>query len=161
MVDTDVSRGVFATFWLLFSVYHARSWIEWNPSLCGHSWFRYRCCDPFPYHVIQQSAYGIGLLILSLAALPRILPTFMGKLDNAPIGAIFVYVLGTLMNFFLLFVYWHWYWHVESCISFLSHRVYCIRYSRLQFRVEGQNKSSIGIAWQEIVSLGNKTWATK
>ncbi|KAI6179767.1 hypothetical protein M3Y98_00646000 [Aphelenchoides besseyi] len=73
---------------------------------------------PKPYYMwpllIQQSAYGIGLLILSLAALPRILPTFMGKLDNAPISAILTYFFGTMINFFLLVVYWHFYWHVES-----------------------------------------------
>ncbi|CAD5207884.1 unnamed protein product [Bursaphelenchus xylophilus] len=64
--------------------------------------------------LIQQSIYGIGLLILSLAALPRILPTFMGDLNNAPMTAIFAYVIGMCMNFFLLYVYWHWYWHVEA-----------------------------------------------
>ena len=63
---------------------------------------------------VQQSAYGIGLLILSLAALPRVLPTFMGNLSNAPIHAIFVYVIGACMNFLLLYIYWHWYWYVET-----------------------------------------------
>uniref|UniRef100_A0A915CTI6 Uncharacterized protein n=1 Tax=Ditylenchus dipsaci TaxID=166011 RepID=A0A915CTI6_9BILA len=73
---------------------------------------------PKPYYLwpllIQQSAYGIGLLILSLAALPRVLPIFMGDLTNAPIHAIFFYTTGTLMNFFLLYIYWHWYWYVEA-----------------------------------------------
>ncbi|KAE9551797.1 hypothetical protein FO519_005001 [Halicephalobus sp. NKZ332] len=73
---------------------------------------------PKPYFLwpllIQQSAYGIGLLILSLAALPRILPTFMGDLTNAPIFAILFYLFGALMNYWLLYVYYHWYWHVES-----------------------------------------------
>uniref|UniRef100_A0AC34QML8 Uncharacterized protein n=1 Tax=Panagrolaimus sp. JU765 TaxID=591449 RepID=A0AC34QML8_9BILA len=64
--------------------------------------------------LIQQSAYGIGLLILSLAALPRILPTFMGDLSNAPLFAILFYLFGALMNYWLLYVYYHWYWHVES-----------------------------------------------
>ncbi|KAL3125947.1 hypothetical protein niasHT_009476 [Heterodera trifolii] len=63
--------------------------------------------------LIQQSAYGIGLLILSLAALPRA-AHFLGDLSNAPLKAIAFYSLGTLMNFFLLYVYWHWYWHVET-----------------------------------------------
>ncbi|CAD5205387.1 unnamed protein product [Bursaphelenchus okinawaensis] len=74
---------------------------------------RPRPCFLWPL-LIQQSIYGIGLLILSLAALPRILPTFMGDLNNAPMTAIFTYVMGTCMNFFLLYVYWHWYWHVEE-----------------------------------------------
>uniref|UniRef100_A0A914EAF8 Uncharacterized protein n=1 Tax=Acrobeloides nanus TaxID=290746 RepID=A0A914EAF8_9BILA len=73
---------------------------------------------PKPFYLwpllIQQSAYGIGLLILSLAALPRILPTFMGDLENAPLVSILAYMLGIFMNFFLLVVLWHWYWHVES-----------------------------------------------
>uniref|UniRef100_A0A914HNS0 legumain n=1 Tax=Globodera rostochiensis TaxID=31243 RepID=A0A914HNS0_GLORO len=63
--------------------------------------------------LIQQSAYGVGMLILSLAALPRA-AHFLGDLSNAPVKAIVFYSLGTLMNFFLLYVYWHWYWHVET-----------------------------------------------
>ncbi|TKR93506.1 hypothetical protein L596_007949 [Steinernema carpocapsae] len=64
--------------------------------------------------LIQQSAYGIGLLILSLAALPRVLPTFMGDLNNAPLLSILTYLVGTILNFFLLYIYWHWYWYVEE-----------------------------------------------
>jgi hypothetical protein len=64
--------------------------------------------------LIMQSIYGIGLLILSLAALPRVLPTFMGDIGNAPIGAILVYVFGAAMNYMLLYWYWHWYWFIES-----------------------------------------------
>ncbi|KAK0425182.1 hypothetical protein QR680_009076 [Steinernema hermaphroditum] len=64
--------------------------------------------------LIQQSAYGIGLLILSLAALPRVLPTFMGDVNNAPLLSILAYLLGTMLNFFLLYIFWHWYWHVEE-----------------------------------------------
>uniref|UniRef100_A0A7E4UYY9 Uncharacterized protein n=1 Tax=Panagrellus redivivus TaxID=6233 RepID=A0A7E4UYY9_PANRE len=64
--------------------------------------------------LVQQSAYGIGLLILSLAALPRILPTFMGDLKNAPIYAILFYLVGASLNYVLLYVYYHWYWHVEA-----------------------------------------------
>lgn len=63
--------------------------------------------------LIQQSAYGVGMLILSLAALPKA-AHILGDLQNAPIKAIVFYALGTLLNFFLLYVYWHWYWHVES-----------------------------------------------
>uniref|UniRef100_A0A1I8A853 Git3 domain-containing protein n=1 Tax=Steinernema glaseri TaxID=37863 RepID=A0A1I8A853_9BILA len=64
--------------------------------------------------LIQQSAYGIGLLILSLAALPRVLPTFMGDLNNAPLLSILAYLIGTMLNFFLLYIFWHWYWYVEE-----------------------------------------------
>uniref|UniRef100_A0A7I4XR94 Titin n=1 Tax=Haemonchus contortus TaxID=6289 RepID=A0A7I4XR94_HAECO len=28
--------------------------------------------------------------------------------------SIFFYISGTMLNFFLLYVYWHWYWHVAS-----------------------------------------------
>uniref|UniRef100_A0A183BUW5 C-CAP/cofactor C-like domain-containing protein n=1 Tax=Globodera pallida TaxID=36090 RepID=A0A183BUW5_GLOPA len=63
--------------------------------------------------LIQQSAYGVGMLILSLAALPRA-AHFLGDVSNAPVKAIVFYSFGTLMNFFLLYVYWHWYWHVET-----------------------------------------------
>uniref|UniRef100_A0A914YLX0 Uncharacterized protein n=1 Tax=Panagrolaimus superbus TaxID=310955 RepID=A0A914YLX0_9BILA len=76
------------------------------------------CTHPRPRMLwpllIMQSIYGIGLLILSLAALPRILPTFMGDIGNAPIGAILVYVFGAAMNYMLLYWYWHWYWFIES-----------------------------------------------
>lgn len=68
--------------------------------------------------LFQQSAYGIGLLILSLAALPRILPTFMGDLSNAPMGAILAYLVGTLMNFFLVspgsFAFLHLFTYLRS-----------------------------------------------
>uniref|UniRef100_A0A0N5AUQ5 G_PROTEIN_RECEP_F1_2 domain-containing protein n=1 Tax=Syphacia muris TaxID=451379 RepID=A0A0N5AUQ5_9BILA len=66
------------------------------------------------YFWLQQSAYGIGLLILSLSALPRILPIFTGYSNGASLFALAVYIFGTAMNSFLLYVYWHWYWHVES-----------------------------------------------
>uniref|UniRef100_A0A0N5CFV9 XK-related protein n=1 Tax=Strongyloides papillosus TaxID=174720 RepID=A0A0N5CFV9_STREA len=64
--------------------------------------------------LIQQSAYGVGLLILSLAALPKILPTFMGDITKAPVASIMFYLFGSSMNFFLLYIYWHWYWYVEA-----------------------------------------------
>uniref|UniRef100_A0A0K0FR02 XK-related protein n=1 Tax=Strongyloides venezuelensis TaxID=75913 RepID=A0A0K0FR02_STRVS len=64
--------------------------------------------------LIQQSAYGVGLLILSLAALPKILPTFMGDITKAPVASIIFYLFGSSMNFFLLYIYWHWYWYVEA-----------------------------------------------
>jgi len=38
----------------------------------------------------------------------------MGDLTNAPIFAILFYLFGALMNYWLLYVYYHWYWHVES-----------------------------------------------
>ncbi|VDL78751.1 unnamed protein product [Nippostrongylus brasiliensis] len=61
----------------------------------------------------RQSAYGIGLLILLIAALPRILPQLMEP-HAVPVVPISVYIFGTMLNFFLLYVYWHWYWHVAS-----------------------------------------------
>uniref|UniRef100_A0A0N4ZFT7 G_PROTEIN_RECEP_F2_4 domain-containing protein n=1 Tax=Parastrongyloides trichosuri TaxID=131310 RepID=A0A0N4ZFT7_PARTI len=64
--------------------------------------------------LIQQSAYGVGLLILSLAALPKILPTFMGDITKAPVASILFYLFGSSINFFLLYIYWHWYWFVEA-----------------------------------------------
>ncbi|CAI4225311.1 unnamed protein product [Auanema sp. JU1783] len=72
---------------------------------------------PRPYCLwpllVQQSVYGIGLLILFLAALPRILPLIIEPM-SAPLIAIVVYIAGTTGNFFLLYVSWHWYWHVDS-----------------------------------------------
>jgi hypothetical protein len=76
------------------------------------------CSHPKPIYLwpllIQQSIYGIGLLILSLAALPRVLPSFMGDIGSAPTGAIFIYVFGATMNYLLLYWYWHWYWFIEA-----------------------------------------------
>lgn len=73
---------------------------------------------PRPYSLwpllIQQSAYGVGLLILSLAALPRVLPTFTGDQNSASVLSVSVYATGATLNFFLLYIYWHWYWHVEA-----------------------------------------------
>ncbi|MFH4976384.1 hypothetical protein AB6A40_003093 [Gnathostoma spinigerum] len=73
---------------------------------------------PKPYSLwpllIQQSAYGVGLLILSLAALPRVLPTFTGDNNAASLFSVSIYAAGATMNFFLLYIFWHWYWHVES-----------------------------------------------
>lgn len=87
--------------------------------------FAFVTCLPFafvarprPYCLwsllIQQSAYCIGLLILSLAALPRVLPTFTGDENSASILSLLIYITGASLNFFLLYVYWHWYWHVEA-----------------------------------------------
>ncbi|WKX88040.1 hypothetical protein Q1695_008003 [Nippostrongylus brasiliensis] len=73
---------------------------------------RPRPCFLWPL-LIQQSAYGIGLLILLIAALPRILPQLMEP-HAVPVVPISVYIFGTMLNFFLLYVYWHWYWHVAS-----------------------------------------------
>lgn len=64
--------------------------------------------------LIQQSAYGVGLLILSLAALPRVLPALMGDWNSIQFFPILVYSVGAGLNFLLLYVYWHWYWHVEA-----------------------------------------------
>uniref|UniRef100_A0A915CIK2 Uncharacterized protein n=1 Tax=Parascaris univalens TaxID=6257 RepID=A0A915CIK2_PARUN len=64
--------------------------------------------------LIQQSAYGVGLLILSLAALPRVLPTFTGERNSASLFSVSVYAAGASLNFLLLYIYWHWYWHVEA-----------------------------------------------
>ncbi|EJW83281.1 hypothetical protein WUBG_05816, partial [Wuchereria bancrofti] len=61
-----------------------------------------------------QSAYGVGLLILSLAALPRVLPTFTGDQNSASLLSVSIYATGASLNFFLLYIYWHWYWHVEA-----------------------------------------------
>ncbi|VIO97323.1 Uncharacterized protein BM_BM8377 [Brugia malayi] len=73
---------------------------------------------PRPYSLwpllIQQSAYGVGLLILSLAALPRVLPTFTGDQNSASLLSVSIYATGASLNFFLLYIYWHWYWHVEA-----------------------------------------------
>uniref|UniRef100_A0A0M3I0V1 G protein-coupled receptor n=1 Tax=Ascaris lumbricoides TaxID=6252 RepID=A0A0M3I0V1_ASCLU len=73
---------------------------------------------PKPYSLwpllIQQSAYGVGLLILSLAALPRVLPTFTGERNSASLFSVSVYAAGASLNFLLLYIYWHWYWHVEA-----------------------------------------------
>uniref|UniRef100_A0A0R3S501 G_PROTEIN_RECEP_F1_2 domain-containing protein n=1 Tax=Elaeophora elaphi TaxID=1147741 RepID=A0A0R3S501_9BILA len=73
---------------------------------------------PRPYSLwpllIQQSAYGVGLLILSLAALPRVLPTFTGDQNSASLFSVSIYAAGASLNFFLLYIYWHWYWHVEA-----------------------------------------------
>ncbi|KHN79101.1 hypothetical protein Tcan_11143 [Toxocara canis] len=73
---------------------------------------------PKPYSLwpllIQQSAYGVGLLILSLAALPRVLPTFTGDRNSASLFSVSVYAAGASLNFLLLYIYWHWYWHVET-----------------------------------------------
>jgi hypothetical protein len=78
------------------------------------------CCRrPQPHllypMLIQQSMYGVGLLILSLAGLPKVLPLFVGSATwtTELFVAIFVYIFGATINFFLLYVAWHWYWHVE------------------------------------------------
>ncbi|CAG9539131.1 unnamed protein product [Cercopithifilaria johnstoni] len=73
---------------------------------------------PRPYSLwpllIQQSAYGIGLLILSLAALPRVLPLLTDDQNNASLFPVLIYAAGASLNFLLLYIYWHWYWHVET-----------------------------------------------
>ncbi|CAI2308008.1 unnamed protein product [Caenorhabditis sp. 36 PRJEB53466] len=63
--------------------------------------------------LFQQSAYGICLLVLLLAALPRIVIVLAAP-QAAPLVPILFYFLGTALNFFHLYVYWHWYWHVTA-----------------------------------------------
>ncbi|VDP22552.1 unnamed protein product [Onchocerca flexuosa] len=61
---------------------------------------------PRPYSLwpllIQQSAYGVGLLILSLAALPRVLPTLTGDQNSASLFSASIYATGASLNFFLV-----------------------------------------------------------
>ncbi|KAF1769279.1 hypothetical protein GCK72_001095 [Caenorhabditis remanei] len=63
--------------------------------------------------LFQQSAYGICLLVLLLAALPRIVVVLAAP-QAAPLLPIIFYLVGTTLNFFHLYVYWHWYWHVSA-----------------------------------------------
>lgn len=63
--------------------------------------------------LLQQSAYGICLLVLLLAALPRIVVVLAAP-QAAPLIPILFYLVGTTLNFFHLYVYWHWYWHVSA-----------------------------------------------
>ncbi|CAB3408961.1 unnamed protein product [Caenorhabditis bovis] len=70
---------------------------------------------PFYFYplLVQQSAYGICLLVLLLAALPRIVVALASP-HAAPLIPILFYFIGTALNFFHLYVYWHWYWHVTA-----------------------------------------------
>lgn len=60
--------------------------------------------------ISMQSFYSIGLLVLTLSALPRLLPMFFGAISKELVLPIFIYVLGVTMNCFLTYILWHYYW---------------------------------------------------
>ncbi len=70
----------------------------------------------------QQSVYGTGLFILTLSALPKLVPTIFGHVDDnkveiegrALLFPIFVYICGASCNFALVYILWHYYWFVEE-----------------------------------------------
>ncbi|CCD68047.2 L-serine-phosphatidylethanolamine phosphatidyltransferase [Caenorhabditis elegans] len=84
--------------------------------------------------LFQQSAYGICLLVLLLAALPRIV-VVLASPQAAPLIPILFYLVGTALNFFHLYVYWHWYWHVSA----MWNSVVRVKFGQ---RLENANKRS-------------------
>lgn len=60
--------------------------------------------------ISMQSFYSIGLSVLTLSALPKLLPLFFGSISRDLILPIFIYCLGVVMNCFLTYILWHYYW---------------------------------------------------
>src|SRR5690349_198740 len=64
----------------------------------------------------QQSVYDVGLLVLVLAALPKVLPILLGdvRITWVLFFKLLAFTFGAGLNFALLYIAFHWYWYVET-----------------------------------------------
>lgn len=62
----------------------------------------------------MQTFYSIGLLVLTLSAMPKFLPILLGNVDQDTILPISLYIFAISLNFFLTYIMWHYYWHLCS-----------------------------------------------
>lgn len=61
-----------------------------------------------------QSLYAIGLLILSISSLPKFLSSMFDHLEQELWLSMILYLIGAGTNFFLTYILWHYYWHLEA-----------------------------------------------
>ena len=67
--------------------------------------------------LLMQSAYALGLGVLTMAIAPRILEAFGGKVDASLSFQFAIYATGFAFNWLFTFVLWHYYWYMEKQIA--------------------------------------------
>lgn len=62
----------------------------------------------------MQSGYCIGMLILTFSALPKVIKHIFENLQDFRLTSLIaVFIMGLIINYFLAYVVWHFFWHVE------------------------------------------------
>lgn len=65
----------------------------------------------------MQSAFVLGMAILTMATAPKMLEALSGRVDSHLSTAFCIYVTGVLMNWMFTLILWHHYWGVEAEID--------------------------------------------
>ena len=64
--------------------------------------------------ILQQSVYALGLIVLTLATLPKLLVAIFAEPNPTVLTLIFIFFCGMAGTWFFTLVLWHWYWHLEA-----------------------------------------------
>lgn len=77
------------------------------------------CCIPRPVWLLwpalfMQSAYVLGMAILSMAIAPKMLEALTQEVDRELGIALSAYTAGVSLNWLFTFVLWHYYWGMEK-----------------------------------------------
>ena len=62
----------------------------------------------------MQSAFVLGMAILTMATTPKILEALSGQVDGHLGTSFCIYVVGVLLNWMFTLVLWHHYWAEEA-----------------------------------------------
>ncbi|VDD95813.1 unnamed protein product [Enterobius vermicularis] len=73
--------------------------------------------------LLMQSAYALGLGVLTMAIAPKLLEAFGGKVDGRLMGQFSIYTAGFCLNWLFTLVLWHYYWYMEKLIANIPHDV--------------------------------------
>ncbi|KRZ80631.1 hypothetical protein T10_5576, partial [Trichinella papuae] len=65
----------------------------------------------------MQSTYSIGLLILTLSALPKLLRYVFVNIDRTVILLLTIFSSGVLINFIFTYILWHYFWFSEATLA--------------------------------------------
>lgn len=63
--------------------------------------------------LLQQSVYSLGLIVLTIATLPKLLNAFVSKLNARFIKLISIFWCGMITTWFFTFTVWHYYWYLD------------------------------------------------
>jgi hypothetical protein len=63
--------------------------------------------------LMMQSAYALGMSVLTMATAPKVLEAFGGAVDAHLWWAFVIYAGGFLLNWLFTFVLWHHFWYME------------------------------------------------
>lgn len=63
--------------------------------------------------LLQQSVYSLGLIILTIATLPKLLNAFVARFTARFIKLISIFFSGMILTWFYTFTVWHYYWYLD------------------------------------------------